>query len=185
MMLRAFINKRPRFSDDDSDNGDDCTGNILSEQTKRLKLTNTPGELRLQKDVYSLRNVPGIQITPSSISNSEIYLNFQDELVGLKCPSRFLVAARKYYPHSAPNIQCLDEGYYCEFIDKDGILLEAIVERNWTALCSLSDVLNILNGLRQQLYLRTDEIMDSSHLYSPGGVERVVSGGSADEIMDS
>ena len=187
-MLRALVNKRPNClsedDDDENDNRDDSPGNILLEKTKRLKLTNTPGELRLQKDVNALRGVSGIRITPSNTSNSEYFVNFHDELVGLRCPSRFLVAAKKFYPHTAPNIQCLEDGFIGDFIGHDGKLVEGLIEQNWTALCSLSDALDILNKIRKELYFRQDILICARSYDAPEEVAMAITSGSTEEEMN-
>eukprot|EP01038_Epipyxis_sp_PR26KG_P008438 gene8438-11415_t len=135
----------------------DVVGNIsinsqvdLVEKIKRCRITNTPGELRLQKDVQEL-NEDGVNIK-FSVNPASIIITFDKsgEEDDFYLPSSFSVEVPKYYPHSAPQIKCLDNQIYqtSSYINVNGDVIHIGLNQNWNALCSLRNVVEILKHIR-------------------------------------
>lgn len=132
--------KRKQTTDDSNE-----SSISLSEQIKRFRITVTPGELRMQKDLTDLNNATGIEFEDLS-QPATIVVRFTDTLTA--CPNRFQIKVPRFYPHENPIVLCLDTGYRNKFINADGLLSHPSLGRDWTALGTLTTVLCILQNIR-------------------------------------
>mgnify|MGYP000193211741 CR=1 FL=1 len=122
----------------------DSQATCLAEQIKRFRISVTPGELRLQKDLQGIGSFHNINFEfpqgPSSVA-----VNFIDNTN--ICPSRFLVTVPRYYPHNKPILKCLDTIYKNQFILDNYNITHPIIDE-WTAMKSLQDIIECLQFIR-------------------------------------
>ena len=111
----------------------------MTEQIKRFRITNTPGELRLQKDMKELSGRTDVQFHYPEEPGS-VVLTFQSHPLYLYVPAVFRVNVPRFYPHNAPTVQCLDEEYSatgtvtCPYILPTGELLHEGLGEAWSAI---------------------------------------------------
>lgn len=117
---------------------DDIYSSILSEQIKRFRISVTPGELRMRKDLHSLRSHRGFNIEFAE-EPSCVTLRFSD--AHMLSPLTFKINIPRFYPHDTPVITCIDSEHAHDFFDSDGYVSLRSLGINWTAMCSILDVL--------------------------------------------
>ena len=123
---------------------------------KKTRFLPTPGSLRLMKDIEALENEPNIMLeTCEDLSRVRVEYRV-DQGRELQCPNRFEVAVAKRYPHAAPNVHCLDTGFVCKYIDENGLVHHSSLTKEWTAICSLTSVVEALQYIRN-LFLNLND----------------------------
>lgn len=138
-------------------------------ELKKGRATTTPGTLRLIKDMEDLENNASIVLEqPDEPCRVTVEYRVDPGISG-RCPNRFEVTAPKRYPHDAPLVRCIDKGYACRFIDETGTVIHSGLREDWTAICTLGSVVQILQSIRG-LFLNlqdgsTTEPTDSSYLF--------------------
>ena len=147
-MLRSL--KRSKHEGESNEERSDSG---LLEQTKKLKLTIDPGEIRLLKD---------IEIFIQS-GNTEVILLPRDHPLQLKVefvnkdnlqiPNIFQISVKKFYPHDAPIVRCLQPGFTCEYIMLDGLMIHPNLTENWSPISSLTEILNTIYTVRKMFIL--------------------------------
>jgi ubiquitin-protein ligase len=121
----------------------------LSEQIKKVRITSTPGDLRLQNDLLDFQLIPSIQLHESQ-EKSCIVLTLKD--VPSQCPNTYHIRVPKLYPHDPPLVTCLNPGFVCQFIDSTGKVHHPALSGNWTAINSLIDVARTLEEVSSAIY---------------------------------
>ena len=79
-----------------------------------------------------------------------------------RCPNRFEVTVPKRYPHDPPVVRCIDDGFSCRFIDQKGVVMHQGLRNNWTAICTLGHVVQILQSIRSLFLGLHDDAMDAT-----------------------
>jgi ubiquitin-protein ligase len=133
-------------------NADDCgkkrssaesNASSLSEDIKRFRISETfPGDIRIQKEIQDLESLEGIRIQYSDHCTTIAFLNMP-----LNCPNKFSMIIPRYYPHYPPQVRCLSHGFENMYIQSSGLISHPDVEINWTALDTLTKILNILHSI--------------------------------------
>lgn len=118
----------------------------ISEQIKRCRISCSPGELRLQKDITEVRQLEGIRIEYTEYS-SNAFIAFTDNKED--CPNNFLVTVSRFYPHTKPLVRVLDNGYVSTYISQAGEVIHEGLTDQWTAIGSLATVVHILRQVRE------------------------------------
>lgn len=154
-MLRHSSKKRAVESETDS-----C--DALEERMKKVKITNSPGQIRLKRDLAEIGQVEGILFLPG-VDCASIIIQFCDSASssslsataasGMRSnlnPYRFSVSVPRYYPHACPIVKCLDMCQRSRFVDADGTIIHDILKKDgtWSAIMSLRDVINVLVFIR-------------------------------------
>jgi ubiquitin-protein ligase len=121
----------------------------LSEQIKKVRITSTPGDLRLQNDVLDFQSIPSIQLHESH-EKSCIVLTLKN--VPSECPDTFHIRVPKLYPHDPPLVTCLNPGFVCQYIDSTGKVHHPALSGNWTAINCLVDVAHTLEEVSSAIY---------------------------------
>jgi len=134
------------------------------DQAKRLRISKSPGEIRLSKDILEIVKqeyfpIPVI-MTPGELP-TQLFLSFEgggggggvgySACYSESIPSEFHITVDRYYPHHPPIVTCLDANYRRDmyFIDIDGSVRHpCLLEENWSALMTLSNVVQWLQELR-------------------------------------
>ena len=115
---------------------------------KKVKITPTPGILRLMKDIEALENEPNILLELCEEKN-RVKLEYRvDQERIMHSPNRFEIFVAKRYPHEAPTVRCIDSGFVCRFIDEEGIVLHPYLREEWTAIFSLTNVVEAVQQIR-------------------------------------
>ena len=123
---------------------------------KKMRFLPTPGSLRLMKDIEALENEPNIVLEMCE-DLSRVKVEYRvDQGRELECPNRFEVLVAKRYPHDAPNVRCLDPGFVCRFIDENGLVHHSSLTEEWTAICSLTNIVEALQYIRS-LFLNVND----------------------------
>ena len=118
--------------------------NILSEQIKRFRITVSPGELRMQRDLNDLADAEGLDFSyPGEPASVVIISDLQ-----INCPNRFLLRVPRYYPHEKPKVRCLDLGFSHEYISLDGNITHPLLTSEWSAVYTVSDVIRAIQTIR-------------------------------------
>ena len=117
---------------------DDSVSSILSEEIKRFRISVTPGELRMKKDLNDLCNHHGLRIEYSEAPSS-VVIKFSNSYI--LSPMTFRINIPRYYPHDIPVITCINSALLYDFFDAQGVVSLESLGVHWTATCSLSDVL--------------------------------------------
>jgi ubiquitin-protein ligase len=63
-------------------------------------------------------------------------------------PNKFSVTVPRYYPHVQPVVKSLDRDIQNIFIGDDGIVNHESLNQNWSALYSISTIVEILSLMR-------------------------------------
>ena len=111
----------------------------MTEQIKRFRITNTPGELRLQKDMKEMSGRTDVNFQYPEEPGS-VVLIFPTHPLYLHIPAVFRVSVPRFYPHNAPNVHCLDEKFSaagsvtCSYILPTGELLHEGLGEAWSAI---------------------------------------------------
>ena len=136
-----MINRKHKWTPEN-----DSDSNHLSEQIKRFRISVTPGELRLQKD---LKDLIGNQefILEHSSEPSVVLISFCDSCIFL--PNKFKVKVPRFYPHDRPKVDCLDIGFVNNNINLTGNVVHPIIAEDWNATKTLADVIYTLKLIRQ------------------------------------
>lgn len=155
-------NKRPLEDSSEFDLGDT--------PEKKTRYTPTPGTLRLMKDIEALENESNIVLETNREDSSRVQVEYRvDQGREMQCPNRFEVAVAKRYPHDAPSVRCLDTGFVCRFIDESGLVHHLSLTEEWTAICSLTNVVEVLQHIRNLFLNLNDpsaiETIDRSYLF--------------------
>eukprot|EP01041_Mallomonas_annulata_P010516 gene10516-21930_t len=124
---------------------DDIESCSLSDQIKRFRITVTPGELRMQKDLKSIQDVNGISFDYFD-HGSCVVIRFKETC--RFCPQTFQITIPRFYPHDKPIVRSLDKGFFNEYIDMEGKINHVNFGANWTAICSISDIIATLQHVR-------------------------------------
>ena len=116
----------------------------LAEEIKKVRISYSPGELRLQSDLKDFDGSTAVTFSPCEDTSSRILtlLDIPDD-----CPCSFLVQINRHYPHKPPIVTCLDPGFYCEHIDTNGIVRHPELLEHWVAVYSLAKVVEVVRGI--------------------------------------
>jgi hypothetical protein len=128
---------------------------LVSDEIKKFRITVSPGEIRLQKDVAELGQPPGIELSPADRA-SAVIVRFVDHRAGAS-PSLFLVAVGKFYPHQAPRIHCLEQGYASPLVREDGFVTHPFFGRDWMPMYTLGDMIGVLHRIRMMYTGEVDQ----------------------------
>eukprot|EP01035_Chromulina_nebulosa_P026749 gene26749-35059_t len=128
----------------------------LEERIKKCRISHTPGELRLQKDMQDLMGIEGIVIETTD-NPATIIVHFNSS----PPPSRFSITVPRYYPHARPIVQCLDHFVESLHLHANGIVYHSSLMDNWTALYSLSTVIEVLHCVRHHALCGSAAMLDS------------------------
>lgn len=76
-------------------------------------------------------------------------------------PSRFSITVPRYYPHARPIVKCLD--YFVESLHlyANGTVYHSSLMDNWTALYSLSTVIEVLHCVRHHALCGSAAMVES------------------------
>jgi hypothetical protein len=100
---------------------------------------------RLKKDIAALGQRIGINCGYDGAASVAIDFSIFDE----NRPNRFLVTVPHFYPHTPPVVCCLEAGFQSQYINESGRVVHEFLGHDWSALCSLNDVIDILVAVRQ------------------------------------
>ena len=135
---------------------------------KSPRAMTTPGTLRLLKDLEELEGNATVLLEQND-GPSKVSMEYRvDQGFRGSCPNRFEVTVLKRYPHDPPLVRCLDDGFHCRFIDEMGTVMHAGLSENWTAICTLESVVQILQSIRSLFLNLQDggiEPTDASFLF--------------------
>jgi ubiquitin-protein ligase len=125
------------------------------DQLKRVRITCSPGELRLRKDIqeYEKNQNNGNDriIFENTSEPGSVLIKFVDSNSD-SSPSIYLIMVEKYYPHQRPIVKCLQENYQCISILISGEVVHTALCDEWTAINSLSTIIDVLNNIRINNY---------------------------------
>lgn len=146
-------------------------GQDLECHIKRVKISYTPGELRLvvihfidanfvlhtlqfayrlQNDLKGIKELIDISVELTETPSCAI-ISFKIPVPGM--PSRFLIQVPKFYPHNPPLIKLCDPAFHGLSIywDGTGKVVHDDLTSNWTAMSSLLNVIDILRNIRSSI----------------------------------
>ena len=150
-MIRISKRTRESVEDDSTEVGDALNLDSLEVGLKKVRISYTPGQLRLHKDMEVMKNKFRLQITAGTNSSSCIvHLPLSGEKF-----VRYLIEVPRYYPHSPPIVKCLDYSMIGNAVDNTGRVMERSINEEWTAICSIETVLQALNNVNQYILLST------------------------------
>lgn len=134
----------------------------LTEQIKKVRITTTPGDLRLQKDILDIQKIEhlGIRIQESP-EKSCIILTFTD--MPPSCPHSYHIRVPKFFPHDPPQVTCMNPEYHCQYIEPSGRVHHPALGGSWTAINSLMDVVQILQEISSTIHQASLD-MDACHV---------------------
>mmetsp|Transcript_12563 Transcript_12563/g.18977 ORF Transcript_12563/g.18977 Transcript_12563/m.18977 type:complete len:167 (-) Transcript_12563:63-563(-) len=122
----------------------DCS---LSDQIKRVKISTTPGDLRLQKDLKDFDHCDKLEFRCAG-EIASVILTFKS--IPACCPNTFLIRVPRHYPHHCPQVRCLSRGFHNQFIDCNGNVIHPDLTDNWNAMNSLMDIVRTLEYISAQ-----------------------------------
>ena len=109
------------------------------------------------KDVKETSELNGIWVEFADVPSS-VVVRFLNVSTG---PSVFLVTVPRYYPHNAPMVRCLEDGFSSDFFRASGEVVHHKLDSDWFATSSLVTVIDILKEIRlsfaQKFSLHDDE----------------------------
>lgn len=138
------MRRRRKRSENELTYEEEIEQNNLTDQIKKVKISTTPGDIRLQKDLQDFYNIETIEILNSG-EKSCIILNFKN--IPPEYPHTYHIRVPKLYPHDPPIVTCLNSGFRNEFIDQRGKITHPNLSGNWTAINSMITVAEILQEI--------------------------------------
>ena len=129
---------------------------------KSPRAMTTPGTLRLMKDLEELESNATVILEQNDGPNIVSMEYHVDQGFRGRCPNRFEVTVPKMYPHDPPVVRCIDDGFSCRFIDQKGVVMHQGLRNNWTAICTLGHVVQILQSIRSLFLSLHDDTMDAT-----------------------
>ena len=136
-------------------------------EAKKVRSTTTPGTLRLMKDIECLENDDSIVLELGEEPGKVTVEYRVDQSFAAQCPNRFEVTVLKRYPHEAPLVCCLDQGFACRFIHDSGTVVHPAFGEEWNAICSLTNVVEALQAIRGMFLGLERSSTLSSQLFAP------------------
>ena len=125
---------------------------ILESETKKLRISRTPGELRLSKELDSFSDNDAVLKVGNRAT--EVFLIFDNK----NCmnmerfrPQRFVIEVSRHYPHEPPLVRAVETEYFGAHphIARDGRVIHPILSKTkWNALLSISDIVTMLKETR-------------------------------------
>ena len=106
---------------------------------------------RLQSDINELEKLAGKDLVIQRINAACIVVILPEDTtrnVDLVSPRSFMISVSRYYPHSPPEVKCLDD-IKLPYLDENKVVVHPAVSKDWSAIKSLVD---IVKGL---FYART------------------------------
>lgn len=134
----------------------------VSEQIKRCRITSTPGELRLKRDLSDYDGSKHILYRFTDEPNS-VVVSFNDYLTQYT-PSYYLVIVPRYYPHEPPTVSLVDSTYKKDtsvnmqyvstyFDSNSGVLNHRSLQPStWRATNDMHTVLDALLQVRTMIF---------------------------------
>ena len=106
---------------------------------------------RLQKDLHELQlcGIHGFSILYPDETGS-VTVEFLEAIPF--APSIFRISVPRYYPHNHPIIFCLNEGNPSQFILQSGEIIHSSLREEWSAIGTLSTVIDILQSIRLRVH---------------------------------
>lgn len=102
----------------------------------------------MAKDVKEVARLSDVSVQPTDIPSmaSITFPNPENELI----PSKFLITVPRFYPHSAPAVQCLDHSAlpYSSYLDENGYVVHRIIS-DWKAIYSITAIIQSLKEVRE------------------------------------
>ena len=145
---------------------------MVQEHSKRVRGAQTrPGDIRLQKDLVEVADLQHVVVEIGDEPSSVLVSFKSDSFV--RCPNRFCVSVKRYYPCDAPIVTCLDSGFTSPFISATGTVFHRALSDEWSCICSLVNVLEALQQIRgifHNIVVPPDSNIESetySQLYLP------------------
>jgi ubiquitin-protein ligase len=120
----------------------------VSSMIKRFRISTTPGEIRLQKDLQELRELQHVTLEYGD-DPSNVILQFKAD-ASAHCPNRFSITVKRFYPHDPPLILCLDAGFTSPFISEARVVQHRALSAEWSALGSVSTILHAVQQVREE-----------------------------------
>ena len=124
-----------------------------SKTMKRVRITNSPGRIRLRKDLAEIGEQYGVSIS-SCPDEASVLVDFVNA-TGASTPRQFIITVPHYYPHVKPVVKCLDYMGGSAYIATDGEVIHDVIGENWTALLSLRDIVGVLMSIRTDYNIAT------------------------------
>jgi ubiquitin-protein ligase len=125
----------------------------LLEQTKKLRITVSAGEIRLKKDVAEFLALESEDVAIIPTDNPlVITVRYRESCDGVRLPNVFQITVQKFYPHDRPGVRCLDSGFQSAEIGDDGYVNHPNLQVNWNPICTLLDILSVIDSVRGSLY---------------------------------
>lgn len=138
---------------------------VIEKQIKKLRVSVSPGELRLRNDLSELRlGLAGLPCRVLRVDDLSVFVFFLDARV----PFQFIVRASQRYPHVPPDVlysrstrlhfSFSNASYACEAdeaVDGDWAELEREafgLAARWTAVMGLSDTILFISAARAAIY---------------------------------
>jgi ubiquitin-protein ligase len=117
---------------------------VLSDQIKKVRISQTPGDIRLQKDLLDFIGINGVSIQETA-EKSCIIITFTN--MPFQSPNTYHIRIPKLYPHVPPVVTCLVPGFSSPYFDYNGKIIHPALTDEWTAINSLYDVAQILQDV--------------------------------------
>ena len=141
-MLRVKRSRQQVENEDENTHLSSLEGDL-----KKVKISYTPGELMLQKDMNVLRVKFHLKVTMGDHASACIIHFPLTEHQGV----RFLFTVARYYPHNAPTVKCLDYSMVLPHIDINGNVTHRALNEDWSAICTIETVLQALDEVCKQI----------------------------------
>lgn len=140
---------REQIELDDLESGGQEAGGLTSLEgdLKKVRISHTPGQIRLQKDIDEAKQRYGLTVTlTDNPSSCILHFPFAEHR-----EIRFLITVSKYYPHNHPMLRCLDFCTILPFLDNLGNVMHRGLKEDWTAICSIDTIIQILQVVCHQI----------------------------------
>eukprot|EP01039_Chlorochromonas_danica_P002101 gene2100-2295_t len=120
----------------------------LEDQVKRCRISQTPGELRLAKDLEDLERMDCKDFGCERLQRNAVRITI---LSSRDCPPlhtrtgcSFIVEVSKFYPHDRPSVRCLEDSIQSPHVQPGGLVTHVELMGNWRATNSLRTVIYAL-----------------------------------------
>lgn len=153
LLLQLMLGKRSaKRTQSDNDKSYPSLDDELETETKKLRISGTPGELSLLKEINAFKaNGPEKVVLQRGARAMFATVIFTGPPVEQFCPKRFSIEVGKHYPHEPPSVRVVEAEYFGTrpIIDMEGIISHKTLRSNtWNALLCMKDVVSLLGEVR-------------------------------------
>jgi ubiquitin-protein ligase len=144
--------RRAKRTPSDNDESYPSLDDQLETETKKLRISGSPGELSLLKEIDDFKANGSEKVVLQRGARAMFaMIIFTGPPVEQFCPKLFSIEVGKHYPHDPPSVRVVEAEYFGTkpIIDMEGMISHTTLSSDtWNALLCMKDVVSLLGEVR-------------------------------------